>query len=241
MAGRPHKNELHQYPYRIPDPPKLNEETVRALKSRRDHVCEFLRVEALPRSSRVWALFSARRDGQPDALRERYGVGDGWEVLIGAQHRYLDARTPLADPRLHGTWVVERMVLDFRAFLEREPEAAAEALRSLLLDRYHLLWMIDPSYPPEAVIKAIRPYLQSAHKAAPSRIPLPRRVKHVAKDGMMRDPLGSILVSKAVFATWAVYSFATRKTAQSPLGSISNLLNTSFFCCVGASASSLAL
>lgn len=171
------------YPYEL-RPVKVPDDSVLEVLDKAD-LLEFIRVEALLRSSEVHKLFEKfyeeefeewkkklKKGGEfyflHDSLFRTYGVVGGWLVIGGSHHTLLfpNVQTDKADQGYRG-------ILDLFSLLNNHPphmKALGQDLGPWLLNRIkskddRWLWLrIDTSYPPHVILKAIEKELTPRHK-----------------------------------------------------------------------------
>lgn len=189
MPGRYHRNESHPYPYVITEPPTLDQEVLQAMKSYPLQVEDFIRIECLMRSEKVFDLYKRRKQqlnpGELDELQSHYAVQDGWGVLEGAHHRLLDpdynAQTERSEIPAEA-WVKPEAILDIRALMRIRPEIDIKNALQAVGAQY-LCWLININYPPESLVRVMRSSLKEAHAQVPQPNPLPPFVSRFNENG----------------------------------------------------------
>ena len=160
--------DLHQcrYPYAIP--PLHCPDGASAKKLNVWDVQEFFRTELLLRSQAVQTIYRTGATGPESNVVLGLIYGFTWDVLQGSHHRYL---TPSAGPIRTIPGLSIMSFQEFAATLETLHtffSRLSSELKTQLLEQMHARFlglMIDPTIPPETVLRAIRPTVEERHKA----------------------------------------------------------------------------
>lgn len=168
------RSEPNPYPYTIPHATCPDPATTETLDPW--HVQEFFRIELLLRSRTVMAMYhpeeTALQSRSNLTLMLRYGFG--WYVLQGAPYHCLKPQPgPIgAIPGL-STVTPEEFTLLLQV-LETLSTTLSDTERQFMYEQFRARFFcafIDPTLPPDLVIKALVPVLKQRHQEGQSSLP----------------------------------------------------------------------
>jgi len=144
----------HPRRYSITPLPTLTAEQLATLD--RSKMDECFRIEFLLRSEHLQDLFRRDRKRTGNALRERYKILDGWDILKGSHHTLLE-------PRVQRHFLADG-ILDLTA-MARDMVALDATIRD---SKSGILYVgLDPRYLPGKLWKALKPRLIARAAALP--------------------------------------------------------------------------
>ena len=147
----------HPYPFRIPQVPKIDEQTLCSLPPHA--VLEFLRIEMLLRSKVVQNYYRAGKRKSELSLKERFGMG--WNCFKGGHHHLLNPSSKTYTIRLikqpaHQV-TIPTGVDDLGAHIRlQQPKAdLGEWIRLSAQDSHALLLRLDAHFPTRDILKDV--------------------------------------------------------------------------------------